>query len=66
MKEVTIIHRSGTVRQYNADDVQAHPMILLLHIGDARHMIPWDTIASVEVKITNEEANAPRDNSPQA
>jgi len=54
-----IVHKSGTARQYTADDVQCHPMVLVLIQGDNRVIFPWDTVASVEVKVLNEKIDQP-------
>jgi hypothetical protein len=62
MKEVMVVHTAGTVRQYEVDDVQAHPMVLMLLRGDTRIMLPWDKISSVEVKL-NEPNSATEENS---
>jgi hypothetical protein len=58
MKKVMIVHTSGTVRHYEADDVQAHPMVLLLLTGNNRIMLPWANIASVEVELNESDGDS--------
>lgn len=58
MKEVMIVHTVGTVRQYTVDDVQVHPNVLMLLQGDNRIIMPWQNIASCEVKINADDGGS--------